>query len=249
MSGQSVKFGAWVLIALQLLMAFGAIWIFMRMAPAIEVIIDRNVISLEASEEMLAILTLAEQGTATDAANRQRFAQALERAQNNLTEKEEPELIRSIAAQYSRALAGDRVAIERTVGAIVQLGRINRDAMRTADLQARQLGMGGAWAVVFMASAAFLAGMLFLHSLKRNLLLPLDEIHAAIMAFSQGDTLRRCTQKNVPKDMHNLMLRMNTILDELAFAGTVEQALHGMPEHDDFQRKTKASGHNSLYDV
>jgi len=39
---QSVKIGAWLLIVLNLLMAFGSIWKIMRMAPAIKVIIAQN---------------------------------------------------------------------------------------------------------------------------------------------------------------------------------------------------------------
>ena len=45
---QSMKFGAWVMIGMNLLMAFGAIWVFTRMAPAIREILSRNARSLYA---------------------------------------------------------------------------------------------------------------------------------------------------------------------------------------------------------
>ena len=142
MPSQAIKFGAWAVILLNLLMAFGSIWIFMRMAPAIEVIISRNVLSLEASEEMLAILGLTGEGAA-DASARQAFQAALERAEKNITEQEETELLSRIAKFHLPALAGERAAKRETVEAIAELGRSNRSAMHRADLRAQELGLGG----------------------------------------------------------------------------------------------------------
>lgn len=209
---QSVKFGAWLVILLNLLMAFGSIWIFMRMAPAIETIIARNVVSLEASEEMLAILSQASTGNRSASA-RQAFQQALERAEKNITEAEESAPLARITAFYESALNGEPAAKAETVQALVELGRSNRSAMHRADLHAQELGLGGAWAVVFMASAAFLVSMLFLRGLKKNLLLPLEEISLAVTAFSHGDSMRRCSYKTAPKPMQALMLRINELMD------------------------------------
>ena len=230
MTGQSVRFGAWLLIVLHLLMAFGSIWIFMRMAPAIETIIARNVVSLEASEEMLAILgQKEEQGLGSQA--QQGFLQALERAKNNITEAEEAELLTRIEGLYREVVAGNKLHRTELVATLVQLGHTNRDAMRRADIHAQQLGMGGAWAVVFMASATFLVGMLFLRSLKRSLLVPLEEIHAAVTDFHRGDTMRRCSYKNAPKSMQPLMMHINELMDGHALAGYVDEAMHGPQEH------------------
>ena len=49
---QSVRLGAWLLILLNLLMALGAIWVLMRMTPAIEEILSRNGQSLEMVERL-----------------------------------------------------------------------------------------------------------------------------------------------------------------------------------------------------
>ena len=243
MTGQSVRFGAWLLIGLHLLMAFGSIWIFMRMAPAIETIIARNVVSLEASEEMLAILSLGEK--ALDGQTRQKFLQALERAKNNITEPEETELLMRIEGLHGQALAGDSAARQAMAQALVELGQTNRNAMRAADTRARQLGMGGAWALVFMASASFLVGMLFLRGLKKNLLVPLEEIHAAVTDFHRGNTMRRCTYKNAPKAMQPLMLHINELMDGHALAGYVDEALHGPVEPTGAQARVKERDHGS----
>ena len=229
MSAHSVKFGAWAVILLNLLMAFGSIWIFMRMAPAIDVIIARNVVSLEATEEMLAILSLTDEASADDSA-RQGFLQALKRAKNNITEPEEAQLLMRIEGLQLQTFAGENVARRDLVGALVQLGSANRSAMHKADARAQQLGLGGAWAVVFMASAAFLVSMLFLRGLKKNLLLPLEEIHAAVRAFHSGNTMRRCSYKNAPKAMQPLMLHINELMDGHALAGYVDEAVHGPAE-------------------
>ena len=39
---QAVRVGAWLLVGLNLLMALGAIWILMRMAPAMSGIIEQQ---------------------------------------------------------------------------------------------------------------------------------------------------------------------------------------------------------------
>ena len=67
--------------------------------------------------------------------------------------------------------------------------------------------------MVFMASAAFLVSMLFLRGLKKNLLLPLEEINLAVTAFSRGDSMRRCSYKGAPKPMQALMLHLNELMD------------------------------------
>ncbi|MDO5565085.1 MAG: hypothetical protein Q4G59_00410, partial [Planctomycetia bacterium] len=52
----SVKVGIWCLVGLNLLMAFISIWVFVRMAPAIEQIINRNTKSIDAGQNMFSCL-------------------------------------------------------------------------------------------------------------------------------------------------------------------------------------------------
>ena len=223
---QSVKFGAWAVIILNLLMAFGSIWIFMRMAPAIEVIITRNVVSLEATEEMLAILSqTGDDGPAAEPAYLA-FQQALTQAKNNITEPAEASLLTRIQELQIQFFTGENTVRGQLASTLVKLGSTNRSAMRKADLHARQLGLGGAWAVVFMATAAFLVSMLFLRELKKNLLLPLEEMSAAVTAFNRGDTIRRCFYKNAPKSMQPLMQHINELMDGHTLAGYTDGTLN-----------------------
>ena len=210
---QAIRVGAWILVGLNLLMGLGAIGIFMRMAPAIEKIIVRNERSLQACEDMLASLALATGKHNAAKELRQSFSAALTRAKTNITEAQEPVVIELIGTTFDRAFSGDISARERTVAAVVALADINRKAMIYADQQAQQLGRAGAWGVVFMASSAFLAGMIFIRSLNRRVVNPFEELHAVIAAQQSGETMRRCTGVELPQDMRMIFNGINEILD------------------------------------
>lgn len=211
---QSVRLGAWFLIALNLVMAFGSIWVFMRMAPAIEIIIEQNERSLHACEEMLSNLALVDQSAKDVEQLQSEFLKALQRAKNNITEKEEPIAIEAISKNYIQAFAGNLESKKATVSAIQHLSQINRSAMVTADRKARQFGSAGAWGIVFMASAVFMVGMLFIRGLRRSLIKPLEEIHSVIQAVKTGDKMRRCTGPDAPQDIRTIFGGFNDILDQ-----------------------------------
>lgn len=211
---QSVRLGAWFLIALNLVMAFGSIWVFMRMAPAIEIIIEQNERSLHACEEMLSNLALVDQSAKDVEQLQSEFFKALQRAKNNITEKEEPIAIEAISQNYVQAFAGNLESKKWTVTAIRHLSQINRSAMVTADRKARQFGNAGAWGIVFMASAVFMVGMLFMKGMKRSLIKPIEEIHSVIQAVKTGDNMRRCTGPDAPQDIRTIFGGFNDILDQ-----------------------------------
>ncbi|MDH3347364.1 MAG: hypothetical protein OEM02_04580 [Desulfobulbaceae bacterium] len=211
---QSVRMGAWLLIGLNLLMALGSIWVFTRMSPAIEVIIARNENSLQACEQMLAILAMASLDTDNKAEQTAIFSEALEWARYNITEQEERTAIETVEQNFNMALHGKPMEIKRTVAAITLLGKINREAMIKADQKAKQVGSAGAWGVVFMAAGVFFVGMLFKRSLNSGLVKPLEEIHAVISAQRNGDTMRRCTGVDLPKDVKTVFDGFNDYLDK-----------------------------------
>jgi len=208
----AVKIGAWFLVGLNLLMAFGSIGIFMRMAPAITVIIDRNERSLKACEGMLASLAMA--NISNHEVQIKIFKEAFVRAQNNVTEIEEPAALKSIEAAFQDAFRGDLMARQATVDAIVNLGTINREAMIIADGNARQLGYAGAWGIVFMAILVFIVGLIFIRNLTRRLVIPFREIHTVIAARRNGETMRRCTGADLPQDIRAIFNGINEILDQ-----------------------------------
>ncbi|HDS16986.1 MAG TPA: hypothetical protein ENN66_10375 [Proteobacteria bacterium] len=184
----------------------------MRMAPAIEIIIEQNEVSLQACEEMLAALSL-HRVNEHDSAPHETFARALRRAQANITENEEPQAIDLIRRNFSKAFLGQHHELQETVKAILRLGEINRLAMIKADRKARQLGYAGAWAIVFMATIIFLSGMIFMRSLRKNLSAPIEEIDAVVRAFRNGDVWRRCNDKNTTKTIRQIFVNLNELLD------------------------------------
>ena len=210
---RGLSLGAWLIVIINLIMAFGAIGIFMRMAPAIAEIISNNERSLQACEEMLTAITLTTSNNGSVAENREKFKKALERARNNVSEEEEPAIIKIISNNFEKVFTGDSKAVLLTINAILELSRINRNAMLTADKRAQQLGHGGAWGIVFMAIFAFIAGIVFIQQMTKKLLLPLEEIKTVLLEHQSGETRRRCAGANLPTDIRGIFSIINRLLD------------------------------------
>lgn len=212
--GQAVRVGSWLLVGLNLLMAVGAIGIFTRMAPAIALIIERNERSLKACEDMLALMAVTGMGTAFSPEQTRIFQTAFDRAKANVTEPQEPEILKRMEPSLLPLFQGDTAGRKGVVEATVQLGKINRDAMIIADQRAQQLGRAGAWGVVFMALSAFLAGVIFIRSLTRRVVTPLEEIHTVMIAHRNGDSIRRCTGADLSQDVAAVFTGINELLDQ-----------------------------------
>lgn len=210
---QAVRVGGWLLVALNLLMAIGSIQVFMRMAPAIERIIERNERSLRDGEEMLSFLALSGGGAMSEQL-RANFAEALYRAKNNVTEPEEDDVLTLIDRLSPGAFQGEASARQEMVAAILRFGAINREAIFRADYAARRLGYAGAWGVVFMAISVFLVGVIFIRSLTRRVARPLEEIHSVIAAQRRGETMRRCSGADLPQEVKIIFNGINEILDQ-----------------------------------
>lgn len=210
----SIILKAWFLISLNILMTIGAIWVFTRMTPAIEVIIKQNENSLHACEEMLSSLAILNNISINNTETKQNFINAFNRAQNNITEKEEPLYIELIKESYMNAFSGNKEALSKTINAIIQLAKINREAMIRADKKAKHFGNAGAWGVVFMAIGVFFFGMLFKRSIIKDILTPLEEIHNVINANNEGENIRRCTGNHLPKDIKKIYNSINEYLDK-----------------------------------
>ena len=65
-----------------------------------------------------------------------------------------------------------------------------------------------------MALSAFLAGVIFIRSLTRRVVTPLEEIHTVIIAHRNGDTMRRCTGADLSQDVVAVFTGINDILDK-----------------------------------
>lgn len=209
-----LSIGVWVVIGLNIIMAFGAIGVFLRMAPAIEVILEKNDASLGACENMLAQIAGITSEAAKNEALLIEFERSLALARGNVTEEEEPEAIRAIDAVYKEAFGNVQQAKRESIVAVQKLAQINRNAMDHADKRARSLGNAGAWWVVFMASCTFGAALYIMRRHQKNLIEVLEEINAVLNAHRLGDHMRRCSGAGLPSEIRHIYKGINDLLDK-----------------------------------
>lgn len=211
---QAVRVGSWFLVGINLLMAVGTIAILSRMGPAISLIFERNERSVQACEDMLAILAMIPIGTPFSSEQSGDFQTAFGKAKGNITEPLEPAVIEHMEPLLPTLFAGEITARRDIVAAAVRLGKINRDAMTLADRRAQQLGRAGAWGVVFMALSAFLVGVIFIRSIIRRVVTPLEEIHEVIIAQRNGENMRRCVGADLSHDVAAVFTGINDLIDQ-----------------------------------
>ena len=209
--------GVGALLSLLMLVCFGAIGLFARMSPAIEQIIQENDASLEAGEEMLRVVAVA-QDRPGDTQLRERFGAALERVRQNVTENDEESEIAILGEEGQRAIEGDVVARVKTIAALERLAVINRSAIHRADAEVRRLGWAGAWSVAFLGLVGFIAGLIVLRRVDSRILQPLTTVHATLAAVKQGDSHRRVHVPAVSSDVMFIMHAVNDLLDQAAIA-------------------------------
>lgn len=194
--------GIAALLAVQILTSVAGVALLGRMSPAVGDILEENVRSTEAVEEMLGVLATG--GPA------ERFDDALERARNNITEPEESELLDDLAAHRARQ---DGVPGPAAVVTLRELGEVNRRSMVRADDEARELGLAGAWAMALLGFCGFLVSLVVFRRVELQLLRPVVEIDAVLEAARSGDGLRRCTLDASFPQEGRLAANLNWLLD------------------------------------
>lgn len=210
-----LSLGLGALLALQLLTAFAAIGLLSRVSPAVAQIIDDNVYSIEAVEEMLAVLA----GDPTQTAAAERFYGAHERAASNVTEDAERPLLAAVLESAPDALEDDPEARAETITALRELGRVNRVSMADQDLQAQRIGITGAWAAVMLGVVTSLFGAMVYRRLRTRMEDSLLEVDAALRAARGGDTLRRCASVDAPEEIVRIADNVNWTLDHILAPG------------------------------
>lgn len=209
--------GVGSLISIQVITAFLTVGLLVRISPAVEEILDENVDSNEAAEQMMAALAVPDR-----VGIQERFQQALQRARENVTEPEELTVLDRIERQVPDAWAGDGEARTAVLESLASLVQINRAAMQRADDEARRLGNAGAWAVVALALFGFAAGLVIAHRIVVQVLDPLRELNEVLTSFRKGDVYRRCHSPGAAREMILTLESVNLLLDELALTGYTE---------------------------
>lgn len=206
-SGKIITLSVWLMITFNLIIAFGAVWSFQRMSPEIRRVYQRNVVSLNACENMLLAMT----GGSPD---EQGFRQALSAAENNITERGEKEMLSQIRQELPAWSKGDPAAAETIVQNIRALSDCNKQAIIASAEKTQRLRQTGAWGIVFMTFFFIIAALFFEQRLRRSLLLPLKELDDVLDAGRKGDTFRRCNENlDLSADMKRLFRSVNDLLD------------------------------------
>lgn len=202
-----------VLVALNIVLAFGCIGLFVRMGPAIERILQENVYSIVAAEGILS--ELAEAGdTPLDPGAKERVQQALQDAKRNVTEDAEETAITMLEQVLPAAMEGDRAARRQATEEVRSIISINRGAMRNVDRDARRLGSAGAWAAVFVGFLSFLLSIFVVLRLKKRFVRPLVDLYEVLEEAREGEGLRRCRLSDSPREVLQVMESVNKLLDE-----------------------------------
>jgi hypothetical protein len=176
-----------ILLLIQAVTSLVALALLGRMSPAIERIMEENVASAEAVEQMA--LILAE--PVLDDESVQRYREALDRARNNVTEPEERPLLDELHDLSGLALSEDPEVRRRSLEALEKLGSVNRAAMARSRDEAKRLGTAGAWAVTLLAFLGLGASFLAVTRSRRRILAPLAEISRVVAAHRAGETRQR----------------------------------------------------------
>jgi hypothetical protein len=142
-----------------------------------------------------------------------KFTDALVRAENNITEEGEVAALNTIRNKYTLAFGGDRESMTQLISSVRKLSAINRNAMISADYKAKQIGSAGAWAIVFMATAVFLASMIIIRYYRAHISGTMEEINTVLEADKAGDVYRRCTVGK-SADANALFGSINRVLDQ-----------------------------------
>ncbi|MEL6184389.1 MAG: hypothetical protein AAFU79_07180 [Myxococcota bacterium] len=189
-------------------LALAAIALFDRMSPAIEQIIDENVVTMEAGETMLAVLARPDLDPAEA---EERFQAALLQAQSRLTEREEAPLLEDIERLWRALQAGQNRRTE-LVALVEELTAVNRRSMETADSEANRLGAAGAWTVAFLSLLILVVTQVFAGRLDDRVVQPLLSVAEVVQAAESGERHRRSPQRG-PPEVLAISAGLNRLLD------------------------------------
>jgi hypothetical protein len=201
------------LIALNLLLAFGAIGVLVRMNPAIDSIFEENVASIVAAEQLLS--ALAEAGDAPLSAQAEEgVREALGAAQLNITEGEEILALTSLSRVLPGAIVGAPGARREAVREARRVIQVNRQARFAVSAEARRLGSAGAWASAFVGFFSFVLSLALVIRMQRRFVHPLVELHRVLESARAGDRHRRCGTSDAPREVLQVSAAVNRLLDE-----------------------------------
>ena len=178
---------------------------FQRLEPFVNALNSSNTETLYYAEQMLTSISMKK--------DIRKFEENLYKAQNNITEAGEEEIIEKIAGNYQPAFNGNEMYEEATIDNIAELSSINRLAMQKAGLRAKKMQTVGIWIIIFPSIFIWIIGLTLLARIKRTFVKPIEELNNVISDYNRGNRMRRCPSYTVSKDLQKLYDGINVILD------------------------------------
>jgi len=209
-----VRLSLVVLLAVQLATTAAAVGLFGRMAPAIERILADNEFSVQAAEDMLAVMARCPH--AAPCAVEAELLSGVEKLRQNITEESERPLIVELERDAPLAVGGDQLARTRVLESLRRLTSINRDSMAAADAEAKRLGEAGAWATVILGVLAFVLALVFGGRLHRRVVTPANELARVARAARKGDLKGRARVARPAEELELVGQTVNRLLDQVA---------------------------------
>lgn len=178
---------------------------FQRLEPFVNALNSSNTETLYYAEQMLSSISMKK--------DIRKFEENLYKAQNNITETGEQEVLEKIAGNYQPAFYGNEKYEEATIDSIAELSRINRLAMQRAGLRAKKMQTVGIWIILFPSVFIWIIGLTFIARIKKVYIKPIEELNDVISDYNNGNHMRRCHSYTVSKDLQKLYDGINIILD------------------------------------
>ena len=193
-------------------LALVTIGLFARMTPAIERIRKDNIVTLEATHELLSVF-MVRSGEQLELADRERVDRAIVALRDNLTVDNEKALVDAVTDAVAAAQTGDRSAMGALADAISALNAANSRAMVEADEEAQRLGVAGAWTASVGGIALVLIGVLARARLHRRLIRPMEEVSRVLEARAVGDGHARCRAMSGASELERTLSAVNQLLE------------------------------------
>lgn len=207
-----IRVAVFGLLFLQLLTAVVALVLFGRTAPTVEKIIDENVRSLVAVEEMQQALIVHRAGV-SDADSRERFTTALANAKDNITVEAERMSLRVIEGSWHAAFDGDEQSMMLVADSLSSLARHNRESISASSDASQRMATSAGWAVVVLAAIGLGFGVLAVRRTNEQIVEPIREIYRSAEAYHRGDKLRRCNPSMLTAEFKVLADAFNALMD------------------------------------
>lgn len=223
--------GLGALLSVQILLVMLTIALLTRMGPAIERILEENVYSSEAVEDMLASLASSPPGPVPA-----EFSMALARARRNITEDAEAPTLATIEGHAVEAFQGNRGARAEMVEALRSLGRINRSSMTEADHRAQSLGQSGAWGAAILGALTLGLVVVIFRRMRLRLEVPLEAVRQTAHRVRAGNLQARVPRIRGAVELETLAQDFNWMLDQGLGAGPRTAVASDDPRADDIRR-------------